>query len=330
MMDQPHIGYTSWAPPNRNIMPKVTEITLPDTSDFGVAVDGSTSAWPGGSGELALPAFDSLNQQRSYVDVFARGSNAVSFKATANQPWIVLKEDKAPGAGDDRRVWVDVDWSKAPVGQSQGAIIITGITNSVTVILTANKATAEQERDAQGCFGGLVGPISFLAANATANIPVGNVRWEKMPDYGRVSAAMEVFPVTADTIEPTNPAPRLEYPVYFAKAGTYDVDVITSPTLDVIPTRGLGVAMSIDDQPAQEVKVFTPATFKDEDNLGRKFDENVRNNTRILHFKEPVSTPGKHTLKIIMVDPTVVVMKVVIHDAPLPASYFGPPESALR
>jgi hypothetical protein len=56
MMDQPHIGYTGWAPPNRNIMPKVTELTLPDTADFGVAVDGSTSAWPGGSGEPALPA----------------------------------------------------------------------------------------------------------------------------------------------------------------------------------------------------------------------------------------------------------------------------------
>jgi hypothetical protein len=27
-----------------------------------------------------------------------------------------------------------------------------------------------------------------------------------------------------------------------------------------------------------------------------------------------------------MVDSTVVVMKVVIHDTPLPASYFGPPE----
>ncbi len=230
MMDQPHIGYTGWAPPNRNIMPKVIEITLPDTGDFGVAVDGSTSAWPGGSGEPTLPAFDSLNPQRSYVDVFARGSKPIEFKANADQPWIVLKEDKAPGAGDDRRVWVDIDWNKAPVGQTQGAITISGGTNSVTVKLTANKATAEQAREAQGCFGGLVGPISFLAADATANIPVGGVRWEKLPDYGRVSAAMEVFPVTADTIQPPNPAPRLEYPVYFARAGTFDVDVITSPT----------------------------------------------------------------------------------------------------
>jgi hypothetical protein len=71
---------------------------------------------------------------------------------------------------------VDIDWSKAPVGQSQGAITISGVSNSVTVKVTANKATAEQAREAQGCFGGLVGPISFLAADATANIPVNGVR----------------------------------------------------------------------------------------------------------------------------------------------------------
>jgi hypothetical protein len=330
MMDQPHIGYTSWAPPNRNIMPRVTEITLPDTADFGVAVDGSTSAWPGGSGEPTLPPFDSLNPQRSYVDVFARGSKPIEFKAHADQPWIVLKEDKAPGTGDDHRAWVDIDWSKAPVGQTQGAITIGGGTNSVTVKLTANKATDEQAREAQGGFGGLVGPISFLAADATANIPVGGVRWEKLPDYGRLSAAMEVFPVTADTIRPPNPAPRLEYPVYFARAGTYDVDVITSPTLDVIPTRALALAISIDDQPAQVVNVFTPATFKDEDFLGSNFNDNTRNNMRVLHFNQTVNTPGKHTLKILMVDPTVVVMKVVIHDAPLTACYFGPPKAAIH
>ena len=46
MMDQTHIGYTSWAPPNRNIMPRVTELTLAGHGglrrrggrfDFGVA-----------------------------------------------------------------------------------------------------------------------------------------------------------------------------------------------------------------------------------------------------------------------------------------------------
>jgi hypothetical protein len=46
-----------------------------------------------------------------------------------------------------------------------------------------------------------------------------------------------------------------------------------------------------------------------------------------VRFNQTVQVPGKHTLKIHMLDPTVVVMKIILHDAPLPASYFGPPEN---
>ena len=308
-------------------MPRVTELALPDTNAFGVAVDGTAEAWPGGAGEPSLPPFDSLNRQRSYIDVFARGTRPTEFKAAADQPWIRLTEAKAPYAGQDRRLWVDIDWNKAPVGPAQGAITISGSSIPVTVKLSAVKATAEQARDAQGCLGGLVGPISFLAADATTNIPEDGVRWEKLPDYGRGPSAMEVFPVTADTIPPPNPAPSLQYPVYFARAGSYEVDLITGPTLDVIPTRGLGVAVSIDDQPPQVVNVFTPATYKDEDFLGRQFYENDANNARVMRFTQNINTPGQHTLNLTMVDPTVVVEKIILHDAPLPSSCFGPPES---
>ena len=326
MMDQTHIGYTSWQSPATNIMPAVTDLILPDGSDFGVAVEGSVAAWPGAKEIPTLPPFDSLNRQRSYIEVFARGNKPIQFTAIADRNWIILTEDKAPGAGQDRRIWVNIDWNKAPAGQARGTIAISDSGPPVAVELTAVKATAEQAREAQGCFGGLTGPISISPADATANIPVGGMRWEKLPDYGRGPAAMEVFPVTADTIQPPNPAPRLEYPVYFARAAKYDVELITSPTLDVIPTRGLGVAVSLDDQPPQVVNVFTPDTFTSEDFLGRAFNENTRNNDRVMRFKQTVGAPGKHTLKITMVDPTVAIMKIVIHDLPLPPSYFGPPE----
>jgi hypothetical protein len=328
MMDQTHIGYTSWQPPRNNNLPRLTQLTLPDTTDFGVAIDGSTAAWPGASSEPTLSPFDSFNPQASYIDVFARGSNAIAFQASANQPWIVLHEEKAPGAGNDRRVWVSIDWSQVSAGQTRGVVTISSGTNTVGVNISAVKATDEQARDAKGCFASLTGPISFLAADATANLPVGDVRWEKIPDYGRVSCAMEVFPVTAATINPPSPSPTLEYPVYFSRAGSYDIDVHTSPTLDVIPTRTLALAVSIDDQAPQVIGVFTPENFKNEDFLGRAFDQNTRNQERVLHFKQSVPAAGKHVLKISMVDPTVVVMKVVIHDAPLPASYFGPPPMA--
>ncbi len=312
MMDQTRIGYTSWQQPDRNIMPKVAELTLPDTAEFGVAVEGSEDAWPGSAREAALPTFDSINRQRSYIEVFARGSRPIEFKAVADQPWIVLSEDKAPGAGQDRRLWVDIDWDRAPAGESRGAIAI----GPVSVKVTAIKATEEQAREASGCFGGLTGPIAFFAEAAARNVPVGNVRWEKIPDYGRGPSAMTIFPVTADSVLPPASAPRLEYPVYIAKAGPINVDVIIGPTLNFVPGRGLRLAVSFDDEPPQVLDAFA----------GRDdWNKAVADNARVLRSTHAIEKPGKHTLKITMVDPAVVLQKVIVYENKLPPSYFGPP-----
>lgn len=329
MMDQVHVGFTGWASPETNIMPSVTELTLTNTTDFGVAVDGSTEAWPGSTTEAALPTFDSLNRQRSYIEMFAKGTGTIRFTTTADRPWIVFTANPASSSDYDRRTWIDIDWSRATVGTNTGNITVTGGSNtSVTIKATAIKASESQYEAARGCFGGLSGPIAILAADATQNIAVGNVGWEAIPDYGRVSSAMEIFPVTAATISSTQVAPRLEYSIYFPQAGTYNVDLITGPTLNVIPTRGLGVAVSIDAQATQVVNVFNAQTGKDEDFLGKNHYRNTSNNARTLSFIQEIATTGKHTLKIGMVDPTIVVQKIVVYRGTLPASYFGPPTRA--
>jgi hypothetical protein len=327
MMDQTHIGYTGWQSPQRNLMPQVRDLTLPDTDDLGIAIDGSSEAWPGGRAPATLPTFDSFTRQRSYIEVFAKGSKPLTFKIDKDKPWIQIQEDKAPNAGQDPRIWVDIDWTSAPVGEAQGVITVAGGSTPLTVTVNAVKATPEQEQQAKGCFASLTGPLAFLPAEATQNVPVGNVRWEKIPDFGREPSAMEIFPVTADPIKPGQPAPRLEYAVFFPKAGAYNVALVTNPTLNILPSRGLHVAVAIDDQPAQVVDVFAPETAKAEDFLGRNHAENVASNARTLRFTQQVAAPGKHTLKISMVDPTVCLQKIIISDKQLPASYFGPPET---
>ena len=83
MMDQTHIGYTSWNEPSVNVMPKVTRIALPGAASMGVSVEGSTLAWPGPPGPPGSPQFDVFNQQRCYIDVFDRGKSPFSFTMTA-------------------------------------------------------------------------------------------------------------------------------------------------------------------------------------------------------------------------------------------------------
>ncbi len=323
MMSQTRIGYTSWKDPQENIMPEVMELEIGNTTDFGVAIDGSSEAWPGGSGKASLPPFDSINRQHSYIVVFPRGSQPADFKLKVSDPWILVKADKSSDV-TDQRLWVGIDWEKAPVGEASGEVTITNSHSSVAVKVVAHRATEEQAANAQGCFGGLVGPIAIAPSEATENKPVNGIRWEKIPDYGRYSASMEIFPTTAESILPPNRAPCLEYPVYIAETGTVGVDVIIGPTLNFVPGRGLRLAVSFDGQTPQVLDAF-PKIPEDYNSWA----DAVRDNVRTLRSSHEIKKPGRHTLKIAMVDPGVVLQKLIVYSNPLSESYFGPLEAAV-
>ena len=330
MMDQTHIGYTDWYPPLQNVMPAVSEIIPANDSKFGVALEGKVMFWPGYYLPPELAPLDSLHRQKTYVEVYPTGTRPIHFTYGADRPWILLSESKAFSAGkDDRRIWVDIDWSKAPQGQSTGFVTVTNAQETVKVKVTAMKATPDQEKEAEGAFGGLAGPIAIAALDVTENVPADKVRWEAIPDYGRGAAAMSIFPVTAKSVAPGEPAPRLEYNVYLPHTGKYQVDVVTSPTLDLYPGNNLGLAVSLDGQSPDVHYVFTPETRVSQDFLGKDFSENDKNNTRIMHFAVTADKAGRHTLKLSMIDPALVVQKIIIHDDDLPYSYFGPPEKTL-
>jgi hypothetical protein len=332
MMAQPHIGYTSWSEPRSNTMPNLTEVTPEDTESMGVAVEGSESAWPGGSGSAVLPVFDSINQQTRWIDIFKRGSKNFSFSVKTDKPWVQLSE--ASGTVDqDQRIEVTIDWANIPVGEQSAVITVFGPAGqSVPVQLKAVRSE-KYTRDNIVAFGGLTGPVAFAAASATKNIPAGGVRWEEIPDYGWASSAMAVFPVTANSVMPPENAPRLEYPVFIPKAGQVGVIMITGPTLKVQPDRGVRIGISFDDQPPQIIDAFEgQATGGDGANAPafRDWDKWVKDNARILSSSHQISEPGVHTLKVWMVDPGTVLETLVVHSENLPPSYMGPPEVSLN
>src|SRR5262249_29346565 len=82
-MDQSHIGYTSWQDPPANTMNaiRLASVMPAGGASLGVAVEGSSGAWPGTVGEASLPRFDALNQQKYAVDIFNRGQTTFDFTA---------------------------------------------------------------------------------------------------------------------------------------------------------------------------------------------------------------------------------------------------------
>ena len=90
------------------------------------------------------------------------------------------------------------------------------------------------------------------------------------------------------------------------------------------------LAVSFDDEPPQVVTVV-PQGYNAQ-NGNRDWEQSVRDNARLVTTTHTIAAPGYHTLKIWMVDPAVVLQKIVVNtsDAPLRRSYLGPEESFHR
>lgn len=323
LMDQTHLGQFSWEPPVVDVMPAVSELLPSEEARIGVAIEGEVSSWPAHFGAAVLPTFDSLQPRRSYIDVFQIGAQRASFTITPNEPWILLHEDSA--GADDRRYWIGIDWSKAPIGASRGKVRIQSGTTHVDVAVPAIKATPAQIKAAQGRFAALTGPLAFAASAAPSQTGANGARWEKIPDYGRGDFAMGVYPVTAASVIPPAPAPTMEYPLLLPRDGKYQVTLILGPVMDFVPNRGMRIALQFDERPAEVLDIFADReseTFLSQ-NWWNRF---TKDNARYLRSSRAELNAGPHTLKLSMVDPGVVVQKIIVSDAPLPESYFGPPE----
>ena len=108
--------------------------------------------------------------------------------------------------------------------------------------------------------------------------------------------------------------------------GPVTVWVFLSPRTNVHYTDGLTYAVSLDGQAPQRVNVTT-ATGADDTSMNRQWERNTSDNVNRTATTHVVDAPGEHVLKVWMVDPTVVVQKIVVDTGGLAPSYLGPPES---
>jgi hypothetical protein len=322
MMDQTHIGYTYWQEPPKNAMPPVTDLTVPSSSSMGVAVEGSADAWPGSAGPAVLPAFDSYNRPRHFIDVFNRGRARFEFTAVASAPWIVLSAARG-SVEKETRLWVSVDWDKAPTGSNKGAVTIAGAGAApVAVEVEVFHPDRPSRAEIQG-FVEASGYVSMEAEHYTRKVDAGPLTWQRIPDYGRTLSAMSIFPVTAESVMPPARAPLLEYRMYLFDAGPVEVEAILSPTLNFSPWRGLRYAISFDDGPPQIVDALAHNEQSD-------WETSVKDSVRKVRSTHKLALSGVHTLKFWMVDPGIVLEKLVVDLGGVKPSYLGPPESFHR
>lgn len=317
MMDQTHLGYTWWQEPPVDKMPSVTEMLPREGMGLGVAVE--EFSFNGRFRPLELPQFNVFQKQKYYVDLYNHGLEPEQFTASTTEPWIQLNMNSGTIL-KDTRLWVSIDWNTVPKGDSNGTVVISGPDGEkVKVNVTALNPAEPTPESLHGFVEG-DGYVSIEAAHYTSKTDTPNARWEEIPDLGRTLSGMSVFPVTAPSVLPPNQASHLDYEMYLFHSGEVEVETILDPTQNVVPGRGLRYAISWDDQPPQVIDALEHNSLHD-------WEETVKDGVRIVKTKFTLASSGYHTLKFWMVDPGVVLQKLVVNTGGLKASYLGPPES---
>ena len=171
--------------------------------------------------------------------------------------------------------------------------------------------------------------------------------WIFLPDLGRGEGCMGAKDVMKEW-PADGSGPKLEYEIELAEDGKVAVGIL--PTQDILPARGLRLGIQLDDQPVQVIdarrgivdtfseytpqnlavsKVLKPlpprsrlalSGFVNGRQLPRR--DEVFDNLRWLDATFN-TTPGRHTLKLIMIDPEIVVERIVVNPDNNHYSYFG-------
>jgi len=288
-------------------------------------VEGTEASWPGSPEKALLPEFDIFGGRQHYIDVFNRGKAAFEYSISTNVPWLTFSENKGTIQNNDKRILVNLVASQLPKGKAEGVIKIVGAGKEVSIAVKAFNPTEFTLENMKG-FVESGGYISIEAEHFSKNISQGDRKWLRVEDYGLTLSGMRATaPANAPAATIGKDAPCLEYPVYLFSKDTAQITLITSPLLNYMPNRDIKIAVSFDDLAPQYI-TNVPDKYKIEFSNG-DWVQSVVNQARKCQTKLNIPTAGYHILKVWMVDPGVVVEKILINMGGLKPSYLGAPES---
>ncbi len=169
--------------------------------------------------------------------------------------------------------------------------------------------------------------VSMEACHFTNAVNSNGIEWKILPDLGRTGSAVTSFPVTSAPQTPGGNAPHLEYEIYTYSKDSIKINAYFSPSLNYFNTEeGLQYAISTDDETPQIISIN-----KDDKNTGTGiWSKWVSENIIIKRTGHYFLKPGKHIVKYWVVNPGVVLQKLVLDPGGVLSSYFGPPETIVK
>ena len=300
-----------------------------------------------GGDNAKLPGFSVYNKDKRFIDLYNTGNGVVYWSSKVSADWIKLSE--ASGfINDEKRIWVTIDWDKAPKGKDEDGSVAFKWSSSSVNSWQSYEEMSESEKEeyragtitnkgpgsffnidlnvfnplkpsAQSVTGFVEsnGYISIEAEHFSRKIDKSNAAWNIIEGLGRTGSSVTVLPTNIDSNvsldDIISKSPALEYDLYTFTEGEATINFNCIPSNPINADHGLGLAVAVDN--AEPIIVSGKARRSTMDNL--------------LTLKAKLDMPkeGRHKLKIWMVDPGLVIDKIIIDTGGVKDSYLGPPES---
>ena len=289
-------------------MPPLSEYAGEGPASMNLALEG------GGDN---LPGFSIYSHDKRFIDIYNSGVGSIDWTASVSDQWIKLSES-AGRIAHEVRIWVSIDWNLAPKGDAlHGVITLAGGGKSNAVTISIFNPAAPDVKEVYG-FVESHGYISVEAEHYSRKTDRGGVAWHIIDGLGRNGRSVTVLPPTAasqvNIPDIAANSPLMEYDMYFFTTGVVTLTASCLPTQNINAEHSRRLAVAFDGDTPQ---LISP----------QRGDHSVINNLMVLRSQHQLPVVGRHTLKIWMVDPGVVLDKIVINTGGVKDSYMGPPES---
>lgn len=282
----------------------------------------------------ALPAFDNYLRRTYPVEIYNRGGGTLAWTAHASEPWVVLSKSAGKTA-DEERITVGIDWEKAPSGNAVPAQIVfrTG-EQSEKVLVSLFNPTAPSRAELRGIYVENNGCVSIPAAGCHRVRENDRIKITAVEDLGIEGPALQLGDPTAPLqIFRSRDVPCAEYDFYAFDAGSVDVYTYVLPTFPLHADRDFRIGENTNTDTKYSVQIddgalATPSSSHVE--YSQVWFESVLRNCAVNKSTLHIDKPGRHTLRIRVGDPGIVLQKIVLDFGGMKRSYLGPQSTLIE
>ena len=282
----------------------------------------------------ALPAFDNYLRRTYPVEIYNRGGGTLAWTAHASEPWVVLSKSAGKTA-DEERITVGIDWEKAPSGNAVPAqIVFPAGEQSEKVLLSLFNPTAPSRAELRGIYVENNGCVSIPAAGCHRVRENDRIKITAVEDLGIEGPALQLGDPTAPLqIFRSRDVPCAEYDFYAFDAGSVDVYTYVLPTFPLHADRDFRIGENTNTDTKYSVQIddgalATPSSSHVE--YSQVWFESVLRNCAVNKSTLHIDKPGRHTLRIRVGDPGIVLQKIVLDFGGMKRSYLGPQSTLIE